>query len=417
MSTAVLERKDLEEFKQVGAQLLANLEHVTKEREKLGAELAETKQENARLNARLDALEIALRRPQAEPSSAQEPSLVRKAFLKFLKGGNPRDQLGVLEPEEIKAWTEAINKKYRGKNGGIEEKAISIVDNTSGGYLLAPPEFVEDIIKKVVLISPVRAYANVIPTTKNVVERPKRTAVLTATWTTETGTRTDAATGASLKYGLEQQSTYEMYTLTLVSLQQMEDSAFDMDQVIQDDTSEQFARAEGQAFVSGSGNGQPEGLITNANVLANYSPSTSASALTYTGLVNLVHKLPSFYAPNARFAMHRLTVGAIRNLLDSNNRPLWLPNFGAFDAQNPATILGYPYFEAPDMPTVAANAFAVIFGDFKKGYTIVDRVQMTVQRLVEKYSDTGQIGIQIRKRVGGQVTNDEAFVVQKISVS
>lgn len=434
METTV--KDTLEQLRQDGAVLLQNLEQTAIERKKLGDELALTKEANKKLNDRIDELEIKLQKaawqaaatPSAKPSRLKEKwgiaqeanSLARKAMIKAIKNSASLvsiDGRPVISDDEYKAWTMQLNQAWRGKDGGIEEKALSIADNTTGGYLTLPPEFIADVIEKVVLISPVRQYANVIETTRTVVERPKRTATLAAVWTTETGTRAESGTGSSLAFGLEQQSTYEMYSLVLLSLQMIEDAAFDMDQYIQKQVAQQFAKAEGTAFVKGSGVGQPEGITVNTAVLANYTPGTDASNVVYKGLVNTMHALPSFYAPNARWAMNRKTVGAVRNILDQNLRPIWTPNFGSFDVQNPATILGAPYFEAPDMQDVASNAFPVVFGDFEQGYTVVDRVQMTVQRLVEKYSDTGQIGIQVRKRVGGQVTNDEAFMLMKIATS
>jgi|SRR5579885_241807 len=421
MGTATIERTDFEKFFQESSKLLEQIERQNAEIKKWGDAYQETKNALDAANKRVDELELKLQRPRTSAGSPDDaPSIVRKAFLKVIANNgmlNGVDGQPVITREEMHAWTEALNKAYRGKDGGLEQKAISLFDNTAGGYLLMPPEYVADIIKKVVLVSPVAQFANVIQTTHNTVWRPKRTATLTAQWVSEIGTRSESGTGSTLAYSMVEQTTYELFATVLISLQQMEDAAFNMDQVVQDDVAEQFAKAEGTAFVKGTGNGQPEGITVNANVLANYVPGTDASTVVYAGLNNLVHKLPSPYAPNARFGFNRKTLGLIRGISDSNGRPLWLPNFGAFDAGNPATILGSPYSEFPDMPDVAPNAFPIIFGDFKQGYTIVRRLQMSVQRLVEKYADTGQIGIQVRERVGGQVTNDEAFVLMKIATS
>jgi len=81
----------------------------------------------------------------------------------------------------------------------------------------------------------------------------------------------------------------------------------------------------------------------------------------------------------------------------------------------PNNILGQPYVLAADMPDIAANAFPVLFGDFRRAYIIVDRVQIEVQRLTEKYAEQGVIGFLARKRVGGQVVLAEA--VRKLKVA
>ena len=168
---------------------------------------------------------------------------------------------------------------------------------------------------------------------------------------------------------------------------------------------------------SGSGVGQPEGLLTISGMTE--VNSGSAAALTGDGLVNLYYTLPDFYARQSTFVMKRSTVGAVRKLKDSSGNYLWAPGFGGngltmnLAAGAPATILDRPYREAIDMPAVAADAMAIVFGAFKMGYRIVDRQDIRVLR--DPYSNKPYVTFYTTKRVGGQVVLLEAFVKHKVA--
>lgn len=367
-----------------------------------GRESGEQKQTLERFNTRLDALETRLNRPSvadAAVSGTQKArSTERKAFDMALRYGVASVQRSDAD----------LAKAIRIAGPG-ETKALSLGDDTAGGFL-APPDFVDEIIKAVILYSPIRTVATVRTTSNRSVLVPVRKGVYAAQWVSETGTRSETT---GLRYGLEELPNHELYSEVLISNQDLEDVAFDMDQQLQMEASEQFAVAEGKGFVNGSGVGQPEGLLTNS-AIANVH-SGSASALTYAGLANLFYGVKTAYAVNGTWLMNRQTIGAIREIVDGNQRPLWEPGFPGFDKTQPPTIMGRPYLETPDMPNVAASAYPIIFGDIKRGYMIVDRVQMVVQRLVEKYADTGQVAYLVRKRVGGQVVLADAIQKQLIS--
>ena len=407
MAVAVSELKSLhDEMQGVWHEMKATLEQQTSEITRQGEASGETKAKLDATNTRIDALEAQMQRT-AKLAMAQGASAVsaeRKAFIEALRYGLVG--LKHSDPEAAKLVKIA-------KPGDLEGKALSLGDDTAGGFL-SVPEFVDDIIKAIVLISPLRAYANVRKTSNRSVLYPVRKGVYTAKWVSETGTRSETT---GLKYGLEELPNHELYAEVLISNQDLEDSAFDMDQQLQMEASEQFAKAEGAAFINGTGIGQPEGILTNSSVTTNYVAGTDASKIVYAGLANLYYGLKSGYATNATWLMNRKTIGAIRQIVDGQQRPLWEPGFPGFSGMEPPTIFGRPYAEMPDMPDVGSNAFPVAFGDFKRGYLIVDRVTMVVQRLVEKYAEQGQVAYLVRKRVGGQVVLAESIKVMKIATS
>lgn len=373
---------------------------------KFGEVTAETKAKLDEINKRIDEFEAKMKRAATAGASdeAAQSKAERKAFIEALRYGLVG--LKHADPEAAKLVKIA-------KPGDLEGKALSLGDDTAGGFL-ATPEFVQDIIKAIILISPLRSFANVRTTSNRSVLYPVRKGVYAAKWVSETGTRSETT---GLKYGLEEIPNHEMYSEVLVSNQDLEDSAFDMDAQLQMEATEEFAKAEGAAFINGTGIGQPEGILTNASVLAGYVPGTDAAKVVYAGLAAIYYGLKSGYAANATWLMNRQTIGAIRQIVDGQQRPLWEPGFPGFSGMEPPTIFGRPYAEMPDMPNVGSNAFPIAFGDIKRGYLVVDRVTMVVQRLVEKYAEQGQVAYLVRKRVGGQVVLADAIKVLKIATS
>lgn len=394
-----IEKKDYEELKAIWEQMKQKMDSSE-------SQSAETKASIEKMNNRLDELETKANRPIQAPNYTNEetkdnciiPGLDtsdhKKIFLKALRKG-----YAALEKEERKAMPKVSTQ---------EAKALTLSDDATGGWL-AYPQLMTDIIKGQLLFSPIRQYATVKTTSNRSIKQPVRKGVFSAQWVSEIGQRTETP---GLKYGLEDIPNHEMYCEVLISEQDLEDSAFDLEGEINGEASEQFGIAEGTAFVKGDTNGKPEGIMTNGDIQR--FPSLDANLITGDGLLDLVYGLKEYYTVNARFAMKRQTVGSVRQLKDNYGQYLWQPGL-AMNAPN--TVLGYPYFECPDMDGVAANNYPVLFGDFARGYIIVDRVTMVVKRLIEKYAEEGEIALMFRKRVGGQVILSEALVKMQIAAS
>jgi HK97 family phage major capsid protein len=111
---------------------------------------------------------------------------------------------------------------------------------------------------------------------------------------------------------------------------------------------------------------------------------------------------------------NRTTLGAIRKLKDSAGQYVFQAGM-MLTAGVPNSVLGYPYVEAPDLADVGSSAKPVIFGDFSRGYMIVDRVNLSVLRDPFTQASTGNVRYLARRRVGGQVVLPEALVIQVIS--
>lgn len=293
-----------------------------------------------------------------------------------------------------------------------EYKALNVSTNTEGGYL-APVEFVREIIKAETLLSPVRSLARVRTTGFRSIELPKRTGQFAAQWVSEQGTKSETT---GLTYGVDEITTHELYALIDVTNQMIEDGVFDIENEIETEASEQFAVAEGTAFVNGSGNGQPEGFMTNSSVAsANSGSATTIADVNGQAdglLKGLKYGLKTAYAANATWVMNRTTMGSVRTLKDGNNNYIWQPGIAQ---GRPNTIDGDPYVEMPDMPSEGAGLFPIAYGDFRRAYTWVDRLAMEMLRDPYTQATSGKIRHILRKRVAGKVVLAEAIRKLKCS--
>lgn len=305
---------------------------------------------------------------------------------------------GRTSPEQ-KAYGEFLR---RGINalGPEERKVLTVSDDPQAGYL-APPQVAAEIIKGVNAYSPLRSICKVLTCNRESLEIPKKTASGTATWVSETGTRAEVT---GLTYGMERFSPDEMTYLAKTSLKLLEDNAYNLEGELNEEFALAFAALEGLAFISGDAAGKPEGILTNASIP--HITSAASGVIDADVVMKLPYEVKTDYAKNGTYVMNRKTLGVIRLLKDATSGVyIWQPGFGG----QPNLLCGYPVLECSDMPDIAASAYAVVFGDFKRGYVIVDRVQIAIQRLAELYAREGQVGFLARKRVAGQVVLAEAF--------
>ena len=320
----------------------------------------------------------------------------------------PNSGLDTKQIDETHKVFDSYIRKGKDALSDAEKKALTVSNDSTGGFL-APPEYVRELLKTVTEISPIRQIARIRSTGQRSIQVPKRTSTFAASWGSEVGTRIET-TGYNV--GLEEIPAHEYYAMVDISEQDLEDSVFDLEAEMQSEFATQFAKAEGAAFVSGSSVGQPEGILTNSSV--GQAVSGNSSALTSDGLITLVHSIKSDYTRNGTFIFNRSTLSAIRKLKDTAGQYIFQPGM-MLDGRMANTILGHPYVEATDMPDVASNAFPIAFGDFNRGYMIVDRVSLSVLRDPFTQATTGNVRYIARSRVGGQVVQAEAIVKQKVS--
>ena len=361
---------------------IANIESKLDSLEDINQAVTKAQLSQDNIKEQVEQLETVMKRPNSGYEAKQIDETC-EAFSKFVRKG-----IENLEPDE--------------------KKALTVSNDSTGGYL-APPEYVRELLKTVTEISPVRSVARVRSTGQRSIQVPKRSGQFSAQWVSEQGTRSET-TGYNV--ALEEIPAHELYALVDISEQNLEDTVFDLEAEMQSEFAEQFAKAEGTAFVSGNSVGKPEGLLTNGDV--GEANSGNGTALLADGLITLVHSIKSEYSRNGSFVFNRSTLSAIRKLKDTAGQYVFQAGM-SLQGGVPNTILGYPYVEATDMPDVAANAYPVLFGDFSRAYMIVDRVALAVSRDPFTQATSGNVRYVARRRVGGQVVQAEAIVKQKVS--
>lgn len=334
------------------------------------------------LRTRLDDAELKLARPAIQTKAATEPSVESKAFDAFMRGGVER-----MTPDEV--------------------KSLRLSTDTTGGYL-APAEFVRELDRNLVLMSPVRTAARVASTASGSVILPRRTGTLTAQWVGETEQHQESQPA----YGQIEFPIHEQAVYVDVSNKLLEDAGFSIESELSFDFAEEFGRHEGLAFVKGDGVKKPLGLAAAPGIAT--VKSGHASSFPTTGpfdcIMNLYHALPGFYAAGAAWGMNRTTMGTLRNLKDGQGRYLWADPIAQ---GQPATLLGRPVVEMPDLDDVGAGKLPVVFGDFRH-FRIYDRVAIAVLRDPYSRATFGETRFHARRRVGAGVSRVEAFRFLKI---
>jgi HK97 family phage major capsid protein len=294
----------------------------------------------------------------------------------------------------------------KGKNG-MDPKhfnALEVGTDAEGGYLV-PQEWASNIVRDLAELVVMRKYANVIVTAsdRNI---PLQTSRGTFTWIAEEG----AYSTNDPAYNNLVLSAHKLGGIIQVSEELLQDNSYNLAGALQTDAAEEFADKEEDAFVDGDDSGKPEGVFQVSTVggvsVAGYTGAVSATAaVTYADLVNTLHTLGARYRKNAAWLMSDGHAKLIRLLVDGQSRPLWEMSV---QAGQPDRLLGQVVEISDSSPAPATASRGICFGDFGY-YTIVDRLNMTAQRLHELYAANGQIGFKFTKRVDGGLTQANAM--------
>lgn len=348
------------------------------------------------------------------------------AFTKFLRYGERKLDAKeesllhqvIVNPEHLVSELE--------KGTSVGEIKVTLQEGVAdlGGYTV-PEDFHAEIIKRLMGLTVVRGRARLATTIRDAAEWPKLeggnsryTSAVRITWVDEVpASATVAQTNPT--FGMYRIPVNTAMARTDLSKNLMEDSAFNLLDVVAGLFSEAMAIDEDERFLIGTGGGTPRGVLGNRSG-AEATPedgvetvnSGNASLITADGLVDLAYGLHSQYRQNAVMVGARLTHRNVRKLKDGNGDYLWQRGLAAGE---PATLLSYPFHESEAMPAVAANAHPIIFGDFG-GYLIVDRVGMTVERVEDTTTaGTNTVALFARRRLGGQVVEPWRFQAHKVS--
>ena len=226
------------------------------------------------------------------------------------------------------------------------------------------------------------------------------------TWPTSDGTtevgeilaENASATDLDVSFNTKNLPVYKYSSkVVTVPIELLQDSNVDIEAFVRARIAQRLGRITNTHFTTGDGSSKPTGIIAAASV-GKTGASGQTTTVTYADLVDLEHSVDPAYRVNCKWMFHDTTLKALKKLLDTQNRPLWLPGISV---KEPDTILGYTYQINQDVAVMAASAKSIAFGDLSK-YVIRDVMAMTYYRFDDSaYAKKGQVGFLAFLRSGG----------------
>ncbi|MBK1638723.1 phage major capsid protein [Rhodothalassium salexigens DSM 2132] len=303
-----------------------------------------------------------------------------------------------------------------------EFKALATDSDADGGYAV-PEELDRAIDRRLRAISPVRQVATVVQIGSGDYKKLISDRGAVSGWVGETDPRaeTEAPSFAEVAPPLG-----ELYANPAATQTMLDDAFFDVAAWLADDLADEFAERESAAFVAGDGANKPRGFLDQptsgtkdsvrafgtVQYLATGTAGGFATDAPADRLFDLVYALKAGHRAEAAFMMTAATLAAVRKIKDGDGQYLWSPGL---DAGQPAGLLGFPVVESAHMPEIAAGADAIAFGNFRRGYTITDRLGTRVLR--DPYTNKPFVHFYTTKRVGGAVTDSEAIKLLRFAGS
>jgi len=381
-------------------------EHLAKSVERVAGAFEEFK---GYYGERLEALEAQADRPRSGPSASPAQSEYKTEFLNWVR--RPHDK--VFETR----LTEASHD--------LAKKDVSIGTASGGGYAV-PESIARAIENRERQLNPFRQLVRVDQCATNDFKALVSMGDGTSGWVAETGTRSATLT-PTLR---ERAPTFgEQYAYPTCSEWSLDDVFFSVQDWLVNEVAADWAAAEATAIVSGNGSARPTGILNSTPTTAtdDNSPMRAAGVIQFVplqspgspvsvnmdSLIHLAAQVKERYLVErdaCAWVMHRSTLASVRRLKASTaGTYLW----GDLAEDRPETLLGFRVVTCDAMPTVTNDAFAVLFGNFKRGYLLVDRVGMRIT--ANPYSTPGMVSFYVRRRVGGCVLNNDAIKALRIA--
>lgn len=344
----------------------------------------------------------------------------KRHFNAYLRGATRNE---VPREGKMFLWTPDTVKLALQEGQDIDYMKTVMIESqdTLGGYTV-PEDWRADVISRLPGLTIMRPGANVIQTSRDSVSFPVATGggsqyptAITPTWVDETPAA--ATADDNLTWGQEKIPIHTQMIKARLSRSLVEDAAFNLASYLARVFAEAAAIDEDNQFLTGDGAGKPQGILPNsANGLSiTEDVSGDADTLKWDGLKSVLWGIDAQYRQSAVWIAEKATYEVIDKLKDGDGEYFWRNK----DQQGaaPPRLHGYPCLEQEAMPTVAANAYPIIFGD-RRGYTIADRVGMSIERYLDSATaELDQVLFLMRRRLGGQVTETWRFVVQKVAAS
>ena len=335
------------------------------------------------------------------------------------------DRIGRAAQRPALASTTAAETEVKGfvdgylRRGNTHEiKSISGTSPSEGGYAV-PRQIDAMIARELTEISPIRALAQVVQTGSAGYRKLVATGGTASGWAGEIAERPETDTPSFAEIA---PPSGDLYANPAASQAMLDDAGFDLETWLASEIAMEFARAEGAAFVNGTGTNQPRGfLMAPTSTLGDAARAFGSVQYVGTGnatgfgtdpeekLIDLVHTMKAGHRQGASFVMNSTTLAQVRKLKTSDGAFLWQP--GLIEGQ-PDRLLGYPVVEAEDMPDIAGGAYPIAFGNFRHGYLIAERSATQVLR--DPFTNKPFVHFYATKRIGGQVLDSAAIKLLRI---
>ncbi|NCB58950.1 MAG: phage major capsid protein [Gammaproteobacteria bacterium] len=306
----------------------------------------------------------------------------------------------------------------KGKDDGLRElerKALQVGVDEDGGYAV-PEELDRTILNLLKDEVVMRQEATTITVGGANYKKLVNLGGTASGWIGETDARPE--TDAS-KLGQIEPFMGEIYGNPQATQTMLDDAFFNVEDWINSELAIEFAEQEEIAFTSGNGTKKPKGFLAYASTLdpdktrafgtLQHILSGAAAGVTADAIIKLVYTLRKVHRNGAKFMMNNNSLFAIRILKDSEGNYLWRPGL---ELGQPSSLAGYGVAENEQMPDIAADAKAIAFGNFKRGYTIVDRIGTRILR--DPYTKKPFVGFYTTKRTGGMLVDSQAIKLLQI---
>lgn len=306
----------------------------------------------------------------------------------------------------------------KGKDDGLRElerKALQVGVDEDGGYAV-PEELDRTILNLLKDEVVMRQEATTITVGGANYKKLVNLGGTASGWVGETDARPE--TDAS-KLGQIEPFMGEIYGNPQATQTMLDDAFFNVEDWINSELAIEFAEQEEIAFTSGNGTKKPKGFLAYASTIdpdktrafgtLQHILSGAAAGVTADAIIKLVYTLRKVHRNGAKFMMNNNSLFAIRILKDSEGNYLWRPGL---ELGQPSSLAGYGVAENEQMPDIAADAKAIAFGNFKRGYTIVDRIGTRILR--DPYTKKPFVGFYTTKRTGGMLVDSQAIKLLQI---
>lgn len=322
------------------------------------------------------------------------------------------------DPKKAEHRKQFVNymRGARGAEAALIQAAVSVGSDPAGGY--AVPETLDLNIERYERDNtPMRGVCTVVALSNENYIKLVSQGGAGSGWVGEQEARPETTTPT-----LAELRPYfgEIYAEPKTTQRALDDMAIDPEAWLSEEVGIEFAEKENDAYTRGNGVKKPKGILsytlstdvdgTRAFGSIQKIVSGSAGAFVADKVIDLVHALKRGYRANAQFMMSNLSLAALRKLKDGQGNYLWQPDFSGGSS---GTLLGYSITENDDVPDPAADANALLFGDFRRAYTIYDI--RGVRMLRDELTSRPYVKFYTTKRVGGMLVQDRAVKVLTLS--